>query len=381
MTDLGSAHTKKIKALILLGPQDLQRGSGKFLQSPKTHDLFLALESEQWITPEVRLHVESQGPMYSAYSFHALHRLADLMQLGAILMRLLTRFVFRKATLLRSPVTDSRELWSQARELFWKQKLSVLRIDFLMGVGLTKEEMRAAKSLKIPTMEVQHGLFDESTMRSYWPVTYPDFFAIWPISDHQGVSDFGPEPITIPHPGLRPIYSEEDSGDAPLLVVLSWKDPTAVGPHGAIPRDVWAAIPLASTQANKLTFRFHPVFKKRWRKPLEKFIVSEYPDALFEDPLLVPIENSLTASKGVLTAGSTVWMEAALLGVPIYAANHETYVAAMELPCLPGVNLHAAFLEPSIMEKSKNVRLGPKVNGLNWEGLIAIVLPNKKGPE
>lgn len=312
-----------MKALIVLGWSAFQSGKGMKRGAPKSDYIQEHLEEMFGVETHVTLHLESSWkPLVSR---HGLHFLDSIRRLPKLALCLCSAALKNRETSGQKFDSKLRGIWSQARVEFWMKHLLSNEYVFVAGQILTNEEIAAAEIVGIPTVELQHGVFDDET--ALWFLsTKPSIFAIWPNQDAVALKQRGLVPVTIP---LPPIVEQKRSpgGTSHLLVCLTWGVSDSVDGLGGIPRDLWSQVHALENQFPDIRFRLHPVFPPAKRRRLERFLRRAYPKAQVS-PRSRSLEDDLYDCKVVMLDSSSVWVDAIQRGIPVLTTSLETFTRA-----------------------------------------------------
>lgn len=313
----------ELRVLFLLGSGDFQREVEGFHEAVKAHHVLAYLAERPNTTLMVRHHVESKplpkNPYGSAPT--SSHKFLNSSPLALFSEIAKSVVVAREMKSLDS----ARQIWSQARLRFWSKLFERSRVDIVMGIGLTREEVRAAAINNISTIEIQHGAFGESAVNFYWPEDAPDFFGIWLTTNPDLLLGSRIEPLVIPFPDLDEV--KKFGAEEKILIPLSWGEEWIDSSDqfdGAMPRTLFNVLSINSHLASQFVFRSHPVFPRKMLPRLRRQILRKFPGAIFEIASSQRIEKFLGGGKVVLVSDSTVWMEALRSGIPVLTVSEAT---------------------------------------------------------
>jgi hypothetical protein len=228
-------------------------------------------------------------------------------------------------------ITNLRVIWSETRKHFWINELNRLAIDLLIGSNLTNEEVAAAKLLKIPTIEIQHGVFPPEEISLCWPNQKPDFMCLWHFIDPSVLEGSGILPCGIPHP-----YSMISSLDASpkdekqILVALTWGQKNCFDPFGTFPWSLVEAV-RELQGSHSIVFRPHPVFPKKRVSQLRRFLEENFAGAKIQDSSAVSLENALSESRACLCDMTSVAIDAVLLNCKVIVTDLSTFSLASDV--------------------------------------------------
>ncbi len=251
-----------------------------------------------------------------------------------------------KSSLLNTPTevlsTDElKESWSKIRFRVWLKLLKKIGATSLIGIGLTKEEILAARELKIKSIEVQHGVFFEGAISYYWPAAKPDFFALWPLRKKQLINSSDMQNITIPFPRFPKIRHKLPSFDflVPLTCGEIWDSETDFL-HGAMPEQVFRLLKTSPYSDSKLRFRIHPSFDKKRKSDLVRNLKSAFKGCTVASYQDESVEDFLSKGSVVLIHESTIWLEAFFAGVSVVTTSLRTHGVMEDFHAYHGFGNH-----------------------------------------
>ena len=358
--------------LVVFSWSVFQQGSNFGAFAPKLDHVINAVR----LMPGVRLrfmtHLESARPLVSSYGWHFLFRLGYLpILLIAVLVSIPAR---TRADALKATLTD---FWHIVRVRYWMLVLRIKRVDFVLGPNLTAQQIIAARSLGIATIEIQHGLLNESWYRDHWVSYSPDYLACWGNTNFSLLNELGVSPVVIPYP---PLYSEPPSGNGSrgrqLLVALGWGSDSSVDGLGAMSQEMFQALEKQLSRVDNVVIRVHPVFPRKQLGRLKTFLRSNFPKARIEYSSARSAGQSILESAVVIAEGTTL-VEALLAGKTVICCSIETYsiakALALDLEAMTDIFLsHGGELsQPS----SFNHQSGHSRSvGYDWKILESLVL-------
>lgn len=310
------------KAVVVLGQVDFQRVVDGKRRADKAHHVITHLSEELGWDVLVVPHVESMALPTNAYTSVNLG-VKDWIFLTKSVAKSLVRLQF--SVLADSPISFMpflRRLWAESRLDFWRHKFVDISARAVFGIGLTAQEVAAARTVGISTFEIQHGVFERRAVNLYWPNERPDYFCLWPTSNPELLEGTGIEALTIPSFFSAPKNTE--SQDSRLLVPLSWGEVWETSPtlfQGAIANGVYEVLSSANRAYDNVVFRDHPVFPRKRIRSLRKSLERAFPGSSFEASNQRPIEDFISGARGVLIERSTVWLDAFFLSVPVLTVS------------------------------------------------------------
>lgn len=362
------------KALLLVGWSAFQAGTKFQKESPKSDYVQEHLEDVLGLSFDVALHLESSWKPWA--SRHGLHFLRSVQRLPLLALCVFVAVFTVNTVQIQTSLSGLRRVWSRIRFEFWRRHYERNQYAFVAGLILTNEEIAAADALGIPTIELQHGVFDEDTALWYLNVK-PKVVAIWPNQDGFALMRKGLTPVTLPFPPaqartIREVERQE------LLVCLTWGLADSIDGFGAIPLGLWSELRSLEPKFNHLRFRLHPVFPRARRRKLERFLRHEYPNASVSSSER-SLEEDLGGCEAVLLDRSSVWLDALRRGLAVLTTSKETFVKATEFQkTLMSGSMSIAFLpgEAGALETVLSADAG-KVVDQSWDafdGLIREIL-------
>jgi hypothetical protein len=307
-------------AFVILGKGDFQRSLDGVSQANKAdHVLRFLKENLGWRVLVVP-HVESKG-----LPKHEFDRLKwEFFERCLVAARLIWFFFVRVFLGEGFSSTTARLAWGEARAWLWNRRFQKNRPDAVFGIGLTAQEIKAAKNLGVKTFEIQHGVFEKEAVQFYWPTQAPDFMCLWPTSDSHLLQGSGIRPIGIP--SYKLLATTTYSFGTGLLVPLSWGEVWQNGPtpfFGSLPERVDALIRGSSRLLPNIMFRIHPVTPKKVIRRLNKELRTAFPGAIVESAAKRNIEDFILRGSAVILERSTVWLDALQLSVPVMTVSPE----------------------------------------------------------
>ena len=242
----------------------------------------------------------------------------------------------------------------------------------MAGLILTNEEIAAAHALGIPTIEFQHGVFEEETALWYLNVK-PSVLAIWPNQDVVKLRRNGFTTVTLPFPPADE-QNRAQADRSELLVCLTWGLEDSVDGFGGIPRNLWDELRTLATSFRNIRFRLHPVFPHAKRRKLEQFLRREYPGATVSSRKR-SLEEDLTECQAVLIDRSSVWLDALRRGLRVFITSSEIFIKAkkFEKSFTGGATL--ITLLPREIEKFDSVSQfdASAFDGQSWEEFDSLI--------
>ncbi len=218
---------------------------------------------------------------------------------------------------------------------FWTYRLilQILRPRVVMGICLQEPLILAARKLKVPTVELQHGAFPSSeSLSGYWPNGhYPSYFLSWGNAYCPDLSNFGIEVLEVGYPVARinnPHLIDINAGRIKCCVSLSWGESSAIDPFGAIHPELVPAITTLESSGAKMVFRIHPYFESRYGRDsgLAEWLISHFGESVeVQLPSGVSLGSTLSAVNCHVTHSSSVVVDSFYLGIPSLVCSPSYY--------------------------------------------------------
>lgn len=328
-----SRHFKKSPVVLgILSRGDFQRKVKFFSEAPKVHDIFERISRSTSHQLILLGHLESKR--LPSHRYGQRHPLLAVQRLAYLIFEAITEVSSPARRPRKISIEVARTAWSNIRVGVWLRVLRRVKADFVIGIGLTNEEILAARRLGITTIEIQHGIFFDGVANFYWPKSSPDFFGLWPATNPRLLDDSGIKPLKIPLPKLS---RREDarSGDK-VLVPLSWGEVWETSQDkflGAIPQPLADVLRGGDLSFDRVLFRAHPVFSKRKLRRLRAGIDQIFPGSGLNLSGKESIESFLSRGSILITHESSTWMEALRLGVPVLTTSTRTAQLMSEFHC------------------------------------------------
>jgi hypothetical protein len=249
--------------------------------------------------------------------------------------RIRTIVLFRMLFQLLVPgYKNAGNLWLELRERVrtnsprWSDLLDQIKPKLVIGIGLTDELCDSARRASIPTIEVQHGFFEE--MPAYWKQFLPDYFFCWDALTAEKASAAGLVPVISGHPfehlaNLRPLEPRMPFPSV-CCVCLSWGDPNSIDTFGSLSPIVFETAKKLQSCGVKLVLRLHPVMSrlsilksKTYANEIRRLL----PGAIIQNPAQVSLQEAISSCNFALTDSSSTAFDFAILGKITLVANDQ----------------------------------------------------------
>jgi hypothetical protein len=279
----------------------------------------------------------------SRYRIHRFPRIRNRRLVGVLFRSFPSRYM------------SSRDIWREIRQKVrvnsphWSDLLEQVRPKLVIGIGLTDEICEAARQASIPTIEVQHGFFEETL--PYWKKTLPDYFFCWDDLSAEKAKAAGLRAVVSGHPfehlvGSNSKISKTSRGTV-CCVCLSWGDTNSVDKFGSLSPAVFDWAKEIQASGVELVLRLHPVMSrmsllesKRYAAELRRLI----PGSKIQNPANVSLPQAISACDFALTESSSTAFDFALLGKTTLVAHDKARAAlsvALSRYGLPGDAIQA----------------------------------------
>jgi hypothetical protein len=257
----------------------------------------------------------------------------------------LSRIAYRPTLNLRTSLSNLKEAFSEffanlerhpniilhrrnfryvLRKSAWKTVIRDNQITTLVGIGLDRSAIDAARDLGVQSIEVQHGAFGTEGAKKHWGKYPPDVLLTWNFWFAGQARKFVEDVRVIGHPISQKFSQEQEeettavSDDIAVCVALQYKRwGFFVLPNvGADLLEV--LVQNASVNKERLIFRLHPIIDSRpVRKMLQiAFVRYRFPKSQIHEPQKTSLYESIKSSKALITEASSTAYEFGLLGRP-----------------------------------------------------------------
>lgn len=235
----------------------------------------------------------------------------------------------------------------------WSQVLSVTRPKVVIGIGLRQDLLQAARDLKIPTIEVQHGIASAELMKAYWPELAPDTFFVWDNHTADLSEKAGMKAVVTGHPHLSTSSLESAQNSTcqkAVAIALTYEAEDSVDPFGCFPSEVFAIAKELTRTGYALKFRLHPTLvgeKLVTSILLKVWILLRFPKSKVLNPKRSSVRDFASQTDFLLTRESSLAFEFSLFGRKAIVTNDEARVVFREHL---GESFNARNLVPDIGE-------------------------------
>lgn len=230
-----------------------------------------------------------------------------------------------------------RYLNQSALERTYKLTLSRIQPDVVLTIGASEVLTMACRVAGISTVEIQHGMFEQSDLEMYWPRgIYPESFLTWDARSGQIAHENGIKPWVLGHPDeiLRTWQNSPSKklGDF-VCVSLGYNSEDSEDAWGCFPRKLTSAMDRLLDSNISLLIRIHPIMAARASraKQIEDWIGKRFAGVRVDNPILVPLSSTISSSYCNLTVLSATWFEFAIAGRATSVLDEE---AAIRYQCL-----------------------------------------------
>jgi hypothetical protein len=352
-------------------------GGFRRLRVPLAEPILHHLESVHALQVNVVTHLESGLPFFLRIEGFK-HKLTFILNLAMLSTYFASKSLYSLFDHNLQGLTAIRQIWFESRTQFWTRWFFLTNPRLVLGIGLTESEILAARSADIPTVEIQHGIFDSTAADYYWPTSKPDYFGVWPFAEEKDIGGSGISKLNIPFPlGSDGVKAGDHDGQRDhILCALSWGeidgDPKFMG---ALPKRLQILLDQIKSHSHTFVFRTHPAFRSRDVRALRKALQSAYPDSKFLDGRRESLETSLRSSQIVILDKSSTWVSAVMLGFPILTTSRETFARLENLLSNPGEagcflveNLgdYSVALESIAEKRGPSTALTPALESHDW---------------
>ena len=266
------------------------------------------------------------------------------------------------------------------RKSTWKTLLKDHQISKLVGIGLDRSAIDAARDLAVQSIEVQHGAFDQHGARKKWGKYPPDILLTWNSWFADQARKFIEDVRVIGHPISQKSSKEQEgettafSGDFAVCVALQYKRWGFL----VLPTVAADLIDVISQNSDlhegRLIFRLHPVVESI---PLMKvlqiaFIRFRFPKSQIHEPRKTSLYDSIKSSKALITEASSTVYEFGLLGRPSLILDPTQRAKFEELFVASGMDTSLILREAESLSKLIQVDF-QDVDGLGTEVFLEIL--------
>lgn len=342
-----SRTENKKKFIVIVSKSNFQdKRSGEFCVEKLDHVLRHLTEHQRNVL--VMSHLESPRlPKKISYPGSERHR--SLRRFFVLILATLSIYIFQHRFSFDLRLSALRQSWLSARTATWLEIFRRESALAVLGIGLTESEILAASKLGIPTMEIQHGMFFESDIRTYWPNSTPTHFALWGVGEQDFVPRFGMDVVIIPPPHRQSIQDVPKSNT--LLVPLSNGTRAKEPFFGCLPDGLELLIEGKPVSLERVVFRAHPLFSKRRQTALKRKLMMRFGDSTLQ--VDSNLGNFLNTGLCVLLSNSTVWLDALRNGNVVLTSSD--YVFARLKALWPEGQGVTYFLTPDLVSFSDSI--------------------------
>jgi hypothetical protein len=230
-------------------------------------------------------------------------------------------------------------------------------------MGLPGALNAIAENIGIPTIEIQHGLFDANTYKDDFKKEKPKYMFCWNDFSVQLVGQLGIRGIRVGHPflgletkGFSSKIESPGTGFGFFCVALSHGEVHSLDPYGSLNASLVDVIAKLALDGKTPVFRIHPdIAASRIRFLLLSYwLRRRFPNCLIENPRKVSLQESAMNAGFMLTWNSSLALDFAILGTPSICLDPQRVeiwnTAALEA----GVNRRMIFQSHSLFSANSN---------------------------
>ena len=192
----------------------------------------------------------------------------------------------------------------------------------VLAIGASEALVRACKSVGIPCVEIQHGIFNTDSLRSYWPGgEHPDMLLTWDRHSEEIANEISIATLTMGYSATI-LNSGRPSIERPrgphVCVSLGYWESASEDKWGCFPPSIANSIDLLIRKRVPVIIRIHPRIAAQplQVRLLKGWIHRRFESVRVDDPRIVPLRQSIADSFMNLAFGSSTWFEFAYSGMP-----------------------------------------------------------------
>ena len=218
-------------------------------------------------------------------------------------------------------------------ESAWKLIIDELNIGTIIGIGLSYELIVACRDKQVPTAEIQHGLINNSTIKSYWNrfdrnkiKLVPVFYLCWTNNDATIVSENGMIPIVVGYPKLIPVEKKKHQQIYDFGITLTHAHEGSVDPFGCMPIELKKFVEWCAIQNLQVAIRIHPVtwLNSKIRLNLSDWLSRNFLNISICDNDEFSINLFLDSIKLHVTFNSSSSIESSMRNIPTYFVDADS---------------------------------------------------------
>lgn len=202
----------------------------------------------------------------------------------------------------------------------YKATLVRLAPDVILTIGASESLVLACRESQIPCVEIQHGMFEQTDMSTYWPNgVCPDLFATWDSRSARIAEEAGIKSWVLGYPNLNGNRDQAILSGVPgrqVCVSLGYGAADSEDPWGCFPRSLARAIDSLIEANLPIAIRLHPLQSVR---AIKAFLITiwirlRFKRVKIENPRKIPLKESIENAICNLTFLSASWYDFALAG-------------------------------------------------------------------
>ena len=315
--------------LVVIPKAGLDTPSGVYLKSSKL-DAYISKGTERGLRFScVPLPGEAMIGIKTEYLFLKLPKMIQFWLFSgfSLLLRIFGLHV------IRSKVLKAK---SKSLTKAWARVLNLISAKAVVGIGLPEELIELCSKREIPSIEIQHGLFDRVDLHKYWSTHKPSHILCWDEYSASEAKAVASKAIVVGHPisierkffmsSIRQELNDPSRTRTRFCVALSYGDQDGEGPDGNISKSVTLEIDELVSRGFIPVFRIHPVTAQT-RRSLRKtssWINNRWPEAEIHNPREKSLLDSINTSDFLLTKSSSTALEFSILGKPSIVIDSAT---------------------------------------------------------
>jgi hypothetical protein len=267
----------------------------------------------------------------------------------------MVRFLFRGVIGRESLTLGAlKSNWRQARCDSWAGVLEKLSPALVIGIGLMGELVEQSRMKGIPTVEVQHGLFQSGDLERYWSRSTPDMFFAWDSFSSEIARTRGMESFVTGHPIAeqfwkssqqnQSMYSATLERQQMICFSLSWEEEGTVDPFFTMKKELVILVDRVIKLGYVPVFRLHPVTSNNRVLTLimSAWLKRKWPLCVVNVPRNTSLSETVIDCIGMVTFSSSTALEFGVAGKPslvLDADRRSTYINVFSSIGLPSTLL------------------------------------------
>lgn len=303
---------KQNVALFIVPGQSMDTPSASGYFSHKFDFIYEALVRDAWHV-RVIVDVYTQKPRRrTKYRLHSL-KLGFLLKVLEVALLHLNR-VF----------TGGRPLSflnQQALGKLYAKVISESAASVVFVIGASEALIKACRKQGVRCIEIQHGMLGPDDVKLYWPHGFlPDTFLSWDSYSSQVAERAGMGSVTIGHPDAQNRKNTSEKLGSYICVSLGKNATDSEDRWGCFPRGLTKIIDSLLAANVPVLIRLHPTIASQplTAKSLTRWTNRRFGKVRVDNPLEIPLAQSMESSFANLTGSSATWFEFALAGKPTF---------------------------------------------------------------